>query len=79
MASRMLLSTAALTATATPEVPPSKRSATELPALVGEPVADVADALVPELGVVLGPEAAPGAAADAEPAAAPRAGVVPRS
>jgi hypothetical protein len=79
----MLLLTAALTATATPEDLPSKRSAIALLPLVDEPVADEVDAAVPELGMALEPGATLEEAADAELAAAsvvvPKVGLVPRS
>ena len=83
IASRMLLSTAALTATATSEGPPSKRSAIALLPLVDELVADEVDAPVPELAIALEPGATLEEAADAELAAASvvaaKVGVVPRS
>jgi hypothetical protein len=79
----MLLSTAALTATATSEGPPSKRSAIALLPLVDELVADEVDAPVPELAIALEPGATLEEAADAELAAASvvaaKVGVVPRS
>ncbi len=79
----MLLSTAALTATATPEGPASKRSAIALLALVDEPVADEVDAVVPELGVALDPGTTLEEVVDAGLASAsvvaPKVGLVPRS
>ncbi len=88
----MLLSTAARTATATPEVPASNRLEMALLPLVDEPAADEPDAadvdvLATEVAVVLGLEATledaadPGLAAVAAVAAVVvgKVGPVPRS
>jgi hypothetical protein len=79
----MLLSTAARTATATPEVPASKRLAMALLPLVDEPAADEVDVPVAELATALEPAATLEDAADAELAVAavevPKVVPAPRS